>query len=172
MNEAIIGISLAYVVLAALVVLLLVYTRWSLWLKIGVVLGVSAFYFVTYTSMEHILGWPTADLLPEEFIVLSGYVKEPNESMGEAGGVYLWVAGYDLEEREVHDMPRAHVLPYSPYLHEQVNTANKNLKRGTPQVGRLEQASGPRLLAPRTWMDERVDRVTLYDFPSRELPEK
>ena len=172
MSEAVIGLSLAYVTLAVLVVLLLVHTRWPPWIKTLVVLGVSVFYFVTYTSWERILGWPTAAAIPKEFVVLSGYVKEPDKNSGDDGKVYLWIAAYDLENRAVLDTPRAHVLPYSPYLHEQVNSANKKLQRGTPQVGRVELVSGPRLKAPRTWVDERVERITLYDFPRQELPEK
>ena len=172
MNEAIVGISLAYVVLAVLVVLLLVYTRWASWIKILVVLGVSAFYFVTYASLDHLLGWPTADALPKEFVVLSGYVKEPNESIDEDGAIYLWAIDYDRDNRTVRSEPRAYILPYSPYLHQQVNTANKNIKRGKPQVGRVDLVAGRRLNTPRTWLDERVERITIYDFPRQELPEK
>ena len=172
MNEAIIGLSLAYVALAVLVVLLLMYTRWPLWLKVSVVLGISTFYFVTYVSLERIPGWPASVALPEEFMVLSGFVREPDASAGEDGKVYLWIIAYDIDDRKVLDTPRAYVLPYSPYLHKQVNTANKRLQRGNRQVGRVDLVSGPRLQAPRTWIDERVERITLYDFPHQELPEK
>ncbi len=172
MNEAIIGISLAYVALAVLVVLLLVCTRWARWIKVGVVLGISVFYFVTYASLEHLLGWPTAESLPQEFVFLSGYVKEPNEDRGETGNVFVWVAEYDLKKRKVFDMPRAHTLPYSADLHAQVTAALKGLKRGDAQLGRVEHTSGPRLLAPRTWMEERISRIRLDAFPRQELPEK
>lgn len=172
MNEAIIGISLAYIALAVLVVLSLIYTRWSLWIKVAIVIIVSVFYFVTYISLERILGWPTTASLPKEFMVLSGYVKEPNESTGEDGGVYLWLVAYDLDDRVILDSPRAYTLPYTPYLHEQVNGANKRLSRGKPQIGRVELVSGPRLRVPESWTDERVERLTLYDFPRQELPEK
>lgn len=172
MSEAVIGLSLAYVALAALVVVLLVYTRWPLWVKSSVVIGISVFYFVTYTSLEQILGWPTTTAIPKEFMVLSGYVKEPDKNAGDDGKVYLWIAAYDLKNHRVVDTPRAHVLPYSPYLHEQVEIANKKLQRGDPQVGRVELVSGPQLKAPKTWTDERVERIVLYDFPHRELPEK
>ena len=172
MNEAIVGISLAYVVLAVLLVSMLVYTRWSLWVKVAIVIGVGVFYFVTYASLERILGWPTAEPPPKEFVLLSGYVKEPDENADESGHVYLWLVAYDLEKRAVLDTPRAYVLPYTPYLHEQVNEANKRLKRGKSQVGRVELVSGPQLNTPRSWVDERVERMTLYDFPRREMPEK
>lgn len=173
MNEAVVGLSLAYVALAVLVVLLLVYTRWPLWLKASVVLGVGVFYFVTYASLERVLGWPTAEPLPAEFIVLSGRVKEPvAHAEGDDGAIYLWIVAYDIEKQAVLDTPRAHKLPYSADLHKQVAAANKRRQRGNPQVGRVELVSGPRLRAPRTWVDQRVERITLYDFPRRELPEK
>ena len=172
MNEAIIALSLAYVVLAVFVLLSLIYSTWALWTKVALVIVAGVFYFVTYLSLERVLGWPTTAPIPPEFVVLSGYVQEPNKNAGEEGSVYLWVVAYDLENRTVLDTPRSHVFPYSPYLHEQVNAANKRMQRGNPQVGRVDLVSGPQLNAPKTWTDERIDRITLYDFPRQELPEK
>lgn len=170
MNGAVVGITVAYVALAVLLLSLNVYSRWPAWVKLSAVVLTGALYYVTYLSLEGLSGWPARSSLPKEFVMLSGYVKEPDKTSGDEGRVYLWVLS--LEKERVSSAPRAYHLPYSPLLHREIEEAGKRLRRGIKQLGKTETVKGKVQEGERTWIDEHVERIVIYDLPDPELPEK
>lgn len=170
MTGAIIGITVAYVALAVLLLNLNFHSRWPAWIKGAAVAVVTVFYFVTYWALQGLLGWPTGDGTPREFIVLSAHVEEPDDKLGVKGGVYLWILA--REDSRVGDTPRAYRLPYSKELHAQASRAAKQINRGIAQIGKMETAapSASGVLAP--WIEDRPQNLIIYDLPAPELPDK
>lgn len=170
MNGAIVGITIAYILLAALLLNLNIYTRQPLWIKLGTILVTVAFYYVTYSSLKNFGGWPASAALPQEFVVLAARVDEPDEKIDKKGAVYLWLL--PLKGDKVKNAPRAYRLPYSPALHKQVNTAAKQLRRSIVQMGRVERINTPKSNVLTSWMEERTERIVIYDLDDPELPDK
>ncbi len=170
MSGATFGITVAYVALAVLLLSLNVYSRWPAWIKLSAIVLTGALYYVTYLSLEGLSGWPVRGSLPKEFVMLSGYVKEPSKASGDKGEVYLWVLS--LEKERVSSAPRGYHLPYSPLLHREIEEAGKRLRRGIKQLGKTETIKTQAQEGDQTWIDEHVERIVIYDLPDPELPEK
>ena len=68
------ALTLTFVVLAALTVLALLWSRWPGWLKGLLVAGVAIFYFWADTAVHNLSGWPTSDALPERFVLLAAVI--------------------------------------------------------------------------------------------------
>ena len=65
------GLVAAYVVVALLLLVLNLNTRWSWVVKASAIAVVSALYVVTYYSIPPLLGWPTDQALPKRFLLLA-----------------------------------------------------------------------------------------------------
>ncbi len=170
MSGAVVGITVAYIALAVLLLSLNIYSRWPAWVKLSAIVVTGAFYYVTYLSLEGLGGWPARASLPQEFVMLSGRVEEPDKRTGSEGRVYLWALSFD--EERASDVPRAYSLPYSRRLHKEVGEAAKRLRRGVVQLGKVEEVAAKTQTGEQTWLDERVRRIVIYDLPDPELPEK
>ena len=171
MTGTIIGLTAAYAALAVLLLNLGFHSRWPVWVKGGAILAVTLLYFVTYASLQGFLGWPTGDQTPQEFVVLSAHVEEPDDALGIEGGVYLWILARGDER--VDAVPRAYRLPYSRELHAEASEAMKQIRRGVMQMGKIETVPIRAEESPRaTLIDERLERDVIYDLPSPELPDK
>ncbi len=171
MTGAIVGITVAYIALAVLLLNLGFYSRWPVWVKGGAILITTILYFVTFSSLQRFGGWPTGSDMPREFVVLSTYVEEPDEALNTEGGIYLWVLARG--EEQVDTIPRAYRLPYSRELHEQASRAAKQISRDVVQMGKIETVpvrSGA--AAQAALIEERVQRIIIRDLPSPELPDK
>ncbi len=170
MSNAVFGITVAYVALAVLLLSLNVYSRWPTWVKLSAIVLTGTLYYVTYLSLEGLGGWPAQSALPKEFVMLSGYVKEPDKIKNSEGEVYLWVLS--LERERVSSAPRGYRLPYSPLLHREIEEAGKRLRQGIKQLGKTEMVRSNTQEGEQTWLDEHIERIVIYDLPDPELPEK
>jgi len=137
----IVTISVAYAVLGALLLLVLVYARlhWS-WKALAVVVT-SVFYIVSFGGMRGLLGWATTDRLPASFKLLHARIVEPHSLEGDPGAIYLWVEELDQDNRP-SAIPRAFRMPYSEVLAEKTHTAENEIKAGHPQGGRAADFGG------------------------------
>ena len=172
MTTAIIGITIAYIALAALLLNLNLYSRWPAWVKISAIVVVSALYYITYISLQNFLGWPTKTELPDQFIMLSARVDEPNKQKSDDGAVYLWLLPLN-NEGIAYSSPRSYKVPYSPMLHQEINRAQKQLRREIVQIGKVENmAATASKLAPGSVFYEENKRIIIYDLPDPELPDK
>ena len=128
------GLITAYVVLAAVLLSLHVYSNWSVWIKAFATVLVIGLCVVTYRSYPKLLGWPVAtDVLPSRLYLVAVQVSEPDT-------VYLWAA--DLDKGLSRRRPRAYELEYSKTLHEQAERAGRKLRRGISVVVEIEPADG------------------------------
>lgn len=172
MNEAILGLSLAYVALAALLAGLVVLSHWPLWIRAGCVVLVTGFYFVTYISLNGMLGWPTRDLLPKRFLLVASSVREPDKTSGDDGLIHVWVTSLDGDRPAAE--PRAFELPYSAELHGQLEDALKNQRKGNVQIGTAiaVDGSGREIPTDTSQLARQTQRIEIGDLPDPRLPEK
>jgi len=172
----------AYVVMAGLLLSIAIWNRLRWWIRAGSIVITFGFFFVTFMSVRHMLGWPTAEQLPDRFELLWAFVQEPDEATRYPGAIYVWamkLAGEGaIEEAEVYtpgavdtrvavaQMPRAYRLPYDRSSHKDVHDAVINLMEGTRQIGvSTRKPKKPGEYAPQS-------RYSFYDRPDPILPPK
>lgn len=166
------GLVAAYVVLGILLISLNLYSKWAWPIKVAGILVVAVFYVVTYRSIPPMLGWPTAQSLPERFNLVALYVQEPDKTTGDEGAIYLWVT--DLDKGFTNVRPRSHKVAFSAELHQKVVEAGSKLRKGLPQLGETKEAElGPNG-TPRdtTEQGQASASIDFYDLPDPLFPEK
>ena len=120
------GLTTAYIALAVLLLVLLVYSRAPLLLKGAMIMLVSAFYYVTFLSLPDFFGWPTAHVKPKHLQIVAIHIDAPNK-------IYFW--GHDVNDGVALKRPRAYELTYTTKLADSLNKASNKLKKGFPMMG-------------------------------------
>jgi hypothetical protein len=157
MNTVVLAISIAYVVMAVVLLCMGLTSRFAWWLK-GVVIVVTSIFFIeSFFATKSLLGWPGTGQLPHRFQLLWTRVVEPDPKISDPGAIYLWVE--ELDDNNVPSgTPRSYRLKYSPPLAERSNKAKDEIMSGNPQEGtasdmesddsnkmdaKLDQTNGP-----------------------------
>ena len=130
------GLIAAYVLIAALLLGISIYSNWSWKIKATVIIITTTFYCVTYFSYPQILGWPTSEPPPQRFRLLASYIEQPDKQRGVSGAIYLWLARID--DLSLPVVPRAYRFPYSANLYARVLNASSKLSKGIVQLGEFE----------------------------------
>jgi hypothetical protein len=161
------AVVLSFVSLVMLCTLALLWSHWPGWLKGVLVLGVAVFYFWANEAVHSMWGWPSADPLPERFVLLAAVIDEPNTKS--AGGLYVWVNA--IENGKPVTQPRAYKLPYTKDLHSLLNEGLKKARQGVSQMGTAEPKVGKRGFS---WLRPGSDEqeIKIRDLPVPQLPEK
>jgi len=156
MNSVVLALSLAYVVLAVLLLCMGLTSRFRWWIKGAVIVVTSAFFLEAFFATRSLLGWPGTGQLPHRFQLLWTRVVEPDPKISDPGAIYLWVE--ELDENNVPSgTPRSFRLRYSAPLADRSNKAKDEIMAGNPQEGtasdmegdearteaRLDQLNGP-----------------------------
>ena len=135
LQKEILGLSIAYVLLAALLLVIALRARIPWPLKVAAVLVTSAYYCVAFFRVEDLTGWSAPTPLPAQFQLLWARVVEPNPLDRDPGAVHIWVEELDAANLP-NGQPRAHRLPYSPALAHKVEAARDEILKGHPIGGR------------------------------------
>ncbi len=161
------AVVLSFAALALLCVLALLWSRWPIWLRALLVAGVTGFYFYADDQVHGMWGWPSADALPERFVLLAAVIEEPSSKT--QGALYVWVNA--LENGKPSAQPRAYRLPYAKDLHALLNEGMKKVRQGVSQMGTAEPKTGPKGFS---WLRPGSDEqnVKIRDLPVPQLPEK
>jgi hypothetical protein len=125
-----------YVVLAAVLAGLNIFSALSWLTKAVLLVATSAAYLALYFSFAPLLGWPSSDDLPKRFGLIALYVQEPDRITGAKGNVFFWVT----DKTSQNTVPRAYLLDYEPELHARAKEARAKLHKNVPQIG--EATSG------------------------------
>jgi len=141
LHTIILSLSVAYAVIGALLLVVLVYARLHWSLKAVAVVVTSAFYIVSFTEMRGLLGWASTDRLPVSFKLLQARIVEPHSLEGDPGSIYLWVEELDDDHRP-SGIPRAFRVPYDDSLAEKTHAAQNEIAAGHPQGGRAADFGG------------------------------
>jgi hypothetical protein len=154
-----VGIPLAYVIVAALVLWMAITARGPWWVKALVTLLAVLFSLGLWRSLEGLQGWPVETGMPDRFEVKWTLAEEPNKKTGDPGAIYLWALdlappggrgrpfALRLHTRDMGKEPRIFKLPYSRRLHEQTGEIQQEISAGGRFFGYLG-AAGPGEGAP------------------------
>lgn len=134
-------LSVAYAVIGALLLIVLVYARLHWSAKAAAIVVTSAFYVISFTAMRGLLGWASTDRLPISFKLLAARIVEPHSLENDRGSIYLWVEEIDDDNRP-SGVPRAYRVPYDDTLAERTHAAENEIAAGRPQGGRAADFGG------------------------------
>lgn len=163
-------LAMVYALLAALLLLLCLATRWHWVIKATMVVTVSAFYVLSHQTLQGVSGWPSDEPLPQRFLLLSAVFDEPSAARGHAGAIHLWV--HPMRDNQPVEMPRAFRLPYQKDLQGILTDGLKKARDGNSQMGTVEPVRGATGLP---WLrpagNDQV-QIKLSDVPRAQLPGK
>jgi hypothetical protein len=166
--SVILMLSISYALVAALLLVVLVYARLPWPAKAAAVVVTSAFYIATFVGVRGLLGWASVDRLPAAFKLLQARIMEPHSLEGDQGSIYLWVEALDQDNRP-SGVPRAYRIPYSDELAEKTDRAVREIAAGRPQGGRAADfgnGEGALLEVAREYIIPKVVLQTLGGDPS------
>jgi hypothetical protein len=129
------AIAVAFAVLAALLLWVVIGSRGHWALKLPLVVGGPLLMFAIWGALDSFTGWPAREPLPARSTFLAASVVEPDPRAGTEGAIRVWViprpggAG-PLELRPDGSRPRAFELPYTREAHRQVEAASRLAARG------------------------------------------
>jgi hypothetical protein len=170
LTRELLTLGLLYTLLAFLLLVLCLATRWPVWVKVAGVLLVSGFYMLQHTTLQRIAGWPAEDALPARFVFLSAVFDEPSPAQGKAGAIFLWV--HPMEGGKLLALPRHYRLPYQKDLRGILEDGIKKARDGNTQMGSSTPKRGP---SGSSWLrpagNDQVE-IKLSDVPRAQLPEK
>ena len=141
LQQVILTLSVAYAIIGALLLIVLVYGRLHWSLKAAAVVVTTAFYFVSFAATRGLLGWASTDRLPVSFKLLQARIVEPHSLEGDPGSIYLWIEELDADNRP-SAIPRAFRVPYNDTLAEKTHAAQNEIAAGHPQGGRAADFGG------------------------------
>ena len=109
-------------------------------------------------SLEGFAGWPSADDLPDKFVVHWMVVEEPDKKTKTPGAIYVWVTdlGQHQESPESsrwrglflnlfpsgEGQPRAYVSPYSKEKHKDADGVLTQIRGGKIVIGERGKKGG------------------------------
>ena len=102
MTFSILTLTAGFVFVCVLLLSLSLKTSFHWTIKAGMIGLALGFYLVTLRTLPGFYGWPTAEPLPDNFILIGHQVMEP-ENETDKGAIYIWVEDLSLDERK----PRA-----------------------------------------------------------------
>ncbi len=171
MIAAIIGLVALVLVLSLLLLSLNVGTTWSWQVKAGAIVATMLTVVLSYFAVYELLGWPTAQDMPDNMRMLAADVVEPRKGSNKKGAIYVWVKPIG----EHNALPRAYELPYDPEFHEMVITALERSRQGVKQGVRGnpdydKNAAGQGLGLPLNFFD--IKPLRLPDKTDQRLGER
>ena len=164
------GIVAAYILIGLLLLSINLYSRWSWQVKAAATILTSAFYVITYFSFPPLLGWPTTQYPPEQFLLVSTHVVQPDKETGEDGGIYLWLMA--IKNLQNPSEPRAYRLEYSNALHEKIIEAETRMEKDIPQLGEFKKPADNFSRFEGQKRGVKSAAIEFYDLPEPLSPQK
>jgi hypothetical protein len=168
LHSVILTLSIAYAMVGALLLVVLVYARLPWPAKALFVALTSAFYIASFFGTRGLLGWASVDRLPPTFKLLQVRIVEPHTLEGDPGSIYLWLEVLD-ETNRPSGVPRAYRLPFTESLARKADKAAAEIAAGHPEGGRaadLGTGEGGLLGAVREYITPNVILETTGGDPS------
>ncbi|WP_420600523.1 hypothetical protein [Neptuniibacter sp.] len=171
MSEVLLSLSFAYVFLAALLLLTLIFSRLAWVFKVALVIVALGFYWLSYQGWKESQGWPTAADIPDRFLLHYAVIEEPDEELGVKGGIFIWLS--DLKNLEIAEEPRAYRLEYTQQTHGKVSEAIREIQNGGLQLGITNpQSDLPAIESKKKRSGEKYIGLEFVKLPDPSLPEK
>ncbi|MGB1011507.1 MAG: hypothetical protein ACPGVP_17445 [Thiolinea sp.] len=169
MNESILILVGVNVLVLALLMLVLLFSRLHWVLRLILVLLVSAAYWLAYQGWDRAQGWPSHNAVPEKFLLHGAVIEEPDKERGVSGTIFLWLS--DLTEHKPAELPRAYILPYSKRLHNSAQEALRMMRNGELQMGTVVPDEAVKQVASG-FAGEVPSMIEFSNLPKQALPEK
>ena len=169
MNESILLLVAANVLVLALLMLVLVFSRLHWVLRLLLVLMVSGSYWVAYQGWDRSQGWPSTNAVPEKFLLHGAVIEEPDQEKGVTGTIFIWLT--DLSTYKPAEQPRAFVMPYTKQLHAAAQEALRQMRNGQLQLGTVRADPDARQ-AEGGFAGEAPGLIEFSNLPKQALPEK
>jgi len=182
MTLSILLLSVAYVVTAALLLLMNLATPFAAWIKGAAIVIVSCLYAGTWFGYQGMTGWATSQPLPETFRVLWITIDERRAADEVPSSIYYWVRSLD-EAGLPQGQPRAFRRPWSELAAEEAEqaiaamesgetlngTLSRNLMQPDDEDSTLSDYAGERSV---TGASEGEINIRFSTAPARALPPK
>src|SRR5258708_19628198 len=91
LQREILGLAIAYALLAALLLVIALRARIPWPLKVAMVLVTSVYYCVAFFRIEYLPGWSATAPLPPQFQLLWARIVEPNPLVRAPGALHVWI---------------------------------------------------------------------------------
>jgi len=146
-----IGIPIACATFTILLLWFIIGTKGQWALKMLVSAFSVYFCVCLWSSLNGLLGWPTAASLEGKKVeILWVDIKEPNKKTEDPGAVYVWARHLEPEKtsssfilrfhtKDSQNEPRLYKVPYSRKLHEQAMKIKQHLAKGGKFAGQLSK---------------------------------
>ena len=170
MTLGIAGIVAAYILIGLLLLSINLYSRWAWQVKAAATILTSAFYVITYFSLPPLLGWPTTQSPPAQFLLVSTHVVQPDKETGADGAIYLWLTAIENMHRPAE--PRAYRLEYSNTLHEKIIEAETRMEKDIAQIGEFKRPDDSFNRFEARKRGVKSADIDFYDLPEPLSPEK
>ncbi len=169
MNESIFLIVCANVLVLALLMLVLLFSRLHWAYRLSLVFLVSGAYWVLYQGWIQAQGWPTNNSLPHKFLLHGAVIEEPAPDNKNTGTIFIWAT--DLDNHLPAGKPRAYETPYSKKLHSATQEALNQMRNGELQLGTKQEEQ--KIKTTRSGYEGEVPLLIEFsNLPSQALPEK
>ena len=133
---ALFGTVAAYVLLAVLLLSLNIASLWRWWVKLAAILVTTAAFIGTYIAITGLVGWPSAEAIPDRFSLLAARIVEPDKASGAPGHLYMWVEEIDEDNLPI-SQPRNHEVVYTVALANALYAAQQKLADGQQVLGEM-----------------------------------
>lgn len=140
---AVVLLSLAYVVVAALLLNLNLKTSHALRVKVAAIGATTCFYVVTWFGFQAMSGWASTQPPPEQFRLLWVSIEERKKEDKTPGYIYFWVRALDEADLPIGP-PRAHRVEWSETAAETAEAAAAAIQEGQELNGTMSR----NLMAP------------------------
>ncbi|WP_415897939.1 hypothetical protein ACMXYX_06165 [Neptuniibacter sp. QD72_48] len=171
MNEELLVLTLAYVLLTALLLLAVISGRLKWPVKAGLVVIALFFYGCSYLGWKQSQGWPSPTALPDKFLFHYAVIEEPDKQANKEGDIYIWLT--DLKNDELDEKPRAFRIDYDQATHGAVEEALKKTKSGQPQLGQpSKRFTKPSDAKRKDALGQKSPLINFTQVPDPALPEK
>tara|TARA_B100000131_G_scaffold323122_1_gene379966 strand:- start:4412 stop:4963 length:552 start_codon:yes stop_codon:yes gene_type:complete len=142
------NLSLSFFILSVIILWMFIRVKGQ-WLPKAIAISLVLYFFASIdNSMDSFSGWPTKDAVPDKFQIHWVIIDEPNRANNDPGKIYLWATdiGEHKEDQDLygcsglflnfkkkyHGEPRVYEIEYSEEMHENLQDAMPNLKKGIP----------------------------------------
>ncbi len=167
LTASILGMVIAYMLIAVLLLSLNLASRWKWWVKAGTIVITVAFFYQSYLSLNAILGYPTSQDLPPRFQIHWMILNEPNKQTGDPGAVFMWVGELDARDRPL-GTPRAYRVPYSNRLHQAADLATREIGENGAELMGTTGWDRDRGDGQRTDIAEEAGTIRIQSMPFKE----
>ena len=139
-SYAVLSVVGAYAATAVLLLSLNIASLWRWPIKAGAIVVTSGLFVGTYVAIEAMIGWPSADRLPERANFLASRIVEPDKFTGDPGVIFVWLQGVDEHDLPVGE-PRAYKIAYDKGVAKEVVEAQRLRGQGRDVVGTFDYST-------------------------------